>query len=71
MQQETALTAEEKAAQERKKAIIQAAMERARLKKEQMAPPANSAGIDDVSRSVRSQIDATNIRLDEQAKDKR
>jgi Na+-translocating ferredoxin:NAD+ oxidoreductase subunit B len=70
VQQETTLTAEEKAAQERKKAIIQAAMERARLKKEQMTPPANSAGIDDVSRSVRSQIDATKLRLDEQVKDK-
>lgn len=33
---ETALTPEEKAAQDRKKAIIQAAIERARLKKEQM-----------------------------------
>ena len=34
---ETALTPEEKAAQERKKAIIQAAMERARLQKEKLA----------------------------------
>jgi electron transport complex protein RnfB len=34
---ESALTPEEKAAQERKKAIIQAAIERARLQKEQMA----------------------------------
>ncbi|MEN3366364.1 MAG: H+/Na+-translocating ferredoxin:NAD+ oxidoreductase subunit [Burkholderiales bacterium] len=34
---ESTLTPEEKAAQERKKAIIQAAIERARLKKEQMA----------------------------------
>jgi electron transport complex protein RnfB len=34
---ESALTPEEKAEQERKKAIIQAAIERARLKKEQMA----------------------------------
>lgn len=34
---ETAMTPEEKAAQERKRAIIQAAMERARLQKEKMA----------------------------------
>jgi electron transport complex protein RnfB len=34
---ESVLTPEEKAEQERKKAIIQAAIERARLKKEQMA----------------------------------
>ena len=38
---ETALTPEEKAAQERKKAIIQAAMERARLQKEKVAAERN------------------------------
>jgi electron transport complex protein RnfB len=38
---ESALTPEEKAAQERKKAIIQAAIERARLMKEQMAAQDN------------------------------
>jgi Na+-translocating ferredoxin:NAD+ oxidoreductase subunit B len=68
---ETPLTAEEKAAQDRKKAIIQAAMERARMKKEQtVAAPAGSVGADDVSRAVRRQIEATNKRLDEQSKDK-
>lgn len=40
---ESALSAEEKAAQARKKAIIQAAMERARLQKEQMAAKAAGA----------------------------
>lgn len=64
---ETTLTPEEKAAQERKKAIIQAAMERARLKKEQMAAQAPGAtGIDDVPRSVRRQIAAINDKLEEQ-----
>lgn len=49
---ESALSPEEKAAQQRKKAIIQAAIERARLKKEQMAAPgsisAESKSIDPV-----------------------
>ena len=40
---ESALSAEEKAAQGRKKAIIQAAMERARLQREQMAAKAAGA----------------------------
>jgi Na+-translocating ferredoxin:NAD+ oxidoreductase subunit B len=71
VQQENPLTAEEKAAQERKKAIIQAAMERARLKKEQTAAaPADSVRTDDVSRAVQRQIDATNQRLEDQSKDK-
>jgi Na+-translocating ferredoxin:NAD+ oxidoreductase subunit B len=67
---ESTLTPEEKAAQERKKAIIQAAMERARLKKEQMAEQAaGAAGINEVSRSVQKQIDVINTKLAEQ-KDK-
>jgi Na+-translocating ferredoxin:NAD+ oxidoreductase subunit B len=71
VQQETPLTVEEKTEQERKKAIIQAAMERARLRKEQTAAaPASSARTDDISRAVQRQIDATNKRLDEQSKDK-
>lgn len=54
---EAALTPEEKAAQERKKAIIQAAMERARLQKEKMA--------------VQHQADtAVNGKQDDQVKDK-
>ncbi|HJV86701.1 MAG TPA: electron transport complex subunit RsxB [Noviherbaspirillum sp.] len=67
---ESTLTSEEKAAQERKRAIIQAAMERARLKKEQMAAQAaNAPGLADVSRSVKKQIAEINTMLDE-AKDK-
>jgi Na+-translocating ferredoxin:NAD+ oxidoreductase subunit B len=67
---ESTLTPEEKAAQERKKAIIQAAMERARLKKEQMAEQAaGAAGLNEVSRSVQKQIEVTNTKLAEQ-KDK-
>lgn len=54
---ESTLTPEEKAAQERKKAIIQAAMERARLQKEQMAArAAATTGINDVSRPAQKQI---------------
>ncbi|HVK94513.1 MAG TPA: electron transport complex subunit RsxB [Noviherbaspirillum sp.] len=70
---EPMLSAEEKAAQDRKKAIIQAAMERARQKKKQMAAQAapNSTGIEDLSRSVRRQLDETNARLEEEhARDK-
>jgi Na+-translocating ferredoxin:NAD+ oxidoreductase subunit B len=76
---ETTLTPNEKTEQDRKKAIIQAAMERARLQKEQqLAKAATNAGVhdtaaagmEDVSRAVRRQIDAVNTRLDEQAKDK-
>ena len=64
---EAALSDEEKAAAERKKAIIQAAMERARLKKEQMAAQAAGAtGMADVSRSVKKQIDDINHRLEQQ-----
>ncbi len=67
---ESTLTPEERTAQERKRAIIQAAMERARLKKEQTATQAATApGIDDVSRSVKKQIADINTRLEE-AKDK-
>jgi electron transport complex protein RnfB len=70
---ESTLTPDEKAAQERKRAIIQAAMERARQKKEQMAAPAAGAtgtiGVSDVSRSVRKQIEEINVKLEE-AKDK-
>jgi len=69
---EAVLTPEEKAAQERKKAIIQAAMERARLQKEQMAarPTSASTGIGDVSRAVRRQIEDVGQRLDAQSKGK-
>jgi len=64
---EAGLSSEEKAAQERKKAIIQAAMERARIKKEQMATQLPGAtGIDDLSRSVQKQIEEINTRLDQQ-----
>ncbi|TFV86376.1 electron transport complex subunit RsxB [Oxalobacteraceae bacterium OM1] len=58
---EAAMSTEEKAAQERKRAIIQAAMERARLKKEQLATqaPTEAAGMDDLSRGVRRQVEAT------------
>ena len=52
---EAALTPEEKAAQERKKAIIQAAMERARLQKEKMA--------------AQREADAVNSKQDNQVKD--
>lgn len=70
-EEESSLSPEEKVAQERKKAIIQAAMERARLKKEQMATQATgSAGINDVSRSVQKQIEEISGKLAEQAKDK-
>ncbi|RZI41381.1 electron transport complex subunit RsxB [Herbaspirillum sp. HC18] len=66
---ESTLSDEEKAAVERKKAIIQAAMERARLKKEQMAAQAAGAtGLNDVSRSVQKQIEEINHKL-EQKKD--
>jgi electron transport complex protein RnfB len=59
---------EDKAAQERKKAIIEAAMERARLRKQQAAAQVTDAptGIADVSRAVRKQIAEVNARLDEQ-----
>ena len=64
---ESTISAEEKAAQERKKAIIAAAMERARLKKEQMAAQATgtaaATGMDDVSRSVQKQIEEINSKL--------
>jgi electron transport complex protein RnfB len=68
---ESALSPEEKAAQERKKAIIAAAMERARLQKEQMAaqPAPASAGMEDVSRSVRHQIEDVNAKLKKQAEE--
>ncbi|WP_170942062.1 electron transport complex subunit RsxB [Noviherbaspirillum denitrificans] len=67
VESEAALSPEEKAAAERKKAIIQAAMERARLKKEEMAAQsAASTRLDDVSRSVKKQIDEINQKLDQQ-----
>jgi Na+-translocating ferredoxin:NAD+ oxidoreductase subunit B len=67
---EAALSPEEKAAQERKKAIIAAAIERARLRKEEMgalgaAPAATAASMHDVSPAVRRQIDAVNSRLEQ------
>ncbi|HJV80695.1 electron transport complex subunit RsxB [Noviherbaspirillum sp.] len=66
---ESTLTPDEKAAQERKKAIIQAAMERARQKKEQMAAQAAGAtgtiGVSDVSRSVKKQIEEINVKLED------
>jgi len=69
---ETAQSADERAAQERKKAIIQAAMERARLQKEQMAAKiaSTAAGPDDVSRAVREQIDEVRQRLDSRDKER-
>lgn len=69
---ESVLSAEEKAAQERKKAIIQAAIERARLQKEQASTRdrASAAGIDDVSRSVRRGIEEVNAKLQQQTDDK-
>ena len=71
-EQEAAASPEDKAAQDRKKAIIQAAMERARLKKEQMAaqPPSPATRIDDVSRSVRRGIEDINDKLEQQDKGK-
>jgi len=66
---ESTLTPEEKAEQERKKAIIQAAMERARLQKEKTAQ-GEASGAVEVSRGVQRQIDAVNSKLAEQAKDK-
>lgn len=64
---EAAQSPEEKAAADRKKAIIQAAMERARLKKEQMATQAAATtGIEDVSRSVKKQIEEINQKLEQQ-----
>lgn len=68
---EAAMTTEEKAAQERKKAIIQAAMERARLQKEKLTAQAQGAtGLNDVSRAVRRQIEQINGKLEEEAKNK-
>lgn len=64
---EATMSPEEKAAAERKKAIIQAAMERARLKKEQMAAQAaTTTGLDDVSRAVKKQIEEINQKLEQQ-----
>ena len=64
---EASLSPEEKAAAERKKAIIQAAMERARQKKEEMAAQAAVAtGMGDVSRGVKKQIDEVNQKLEQQ-----
>ncbi|GAB3543603.1 electron transport complex subunit RsxB [Noviherbaspirillum agri] len=69
VESEPTLSAEEKAAQARKKAIIQAAMERARLQKEQMAAKAaGTTGMRDVSRSVQRQIDDINSKLADQEK---
>ncbi len=72
VEQEAALTPEEKAAQDRKKAIIQAAMERARLQKERMAAQAQPQSVirEDLSRAVRQQVDDFNQRLDTQHKDR-
>jgi electron transport complex protein RnfB len=68
---EAAQSPEEKAAQERKKAIIQAAIERARLKKEEMAsrPPATATGMEDVSRGVRQQVEDNKARLQKSSTD--
>jgi len=67
-QAEAAQDPEEQAALERKRAIIQAAIERARQKKEQMAAraPDAPAGIEDVSRAVRKQIAEVNARMEQQ-----
>jgi electron transport complex protein RnfB len=69
VENEPTLSPEEKAAQERKKAIIRAAMERARLQKEKMAAasPTRPAGLEDVSAGVRRQIADTNQKLEAQA----
>ena len=68
---EAAMTPDEKAAQERKRTIIQAAMERARLQKEKLATQAQGAtGLNDVSRAVRRQIEEINSKLEEEAKNK-
>lgn len=69
---EPLITPEEKAAQERKKAIIQAAMERARLKKEQMATHSLPAatGMQDLSRSVQRQVESISAKLKKQAENK-
>jgi electron transport complex protein RnfB len=71
---EPTLSPEEKAAQERKKAIIQAAIERARQKKEQAAQEHMSVqpttGVEDLSHSVRKQLEGVAGKLKEQAKDK-
>jgi electron transport complex protein RnfB len=64
---ESAMTTEEKATQERKKAIIAQAIERARMKKEQSAtqtPPASTT-LNDISRSVKKQIDDINSKLEQ------
>ncbi|MFC7514539.1 electron transport complex subunit RsxB [Herbaspirillum sp. GCM10030257] len=68
---ESTLTPEEMAAQARKKAIIQAAMERARVQKEKMAatPAPTTTTMDDLSRGVRKQVADINSKLDEQAND--
>ncbi|WP_328804768.1 electron transport complex subunit RsxB [Noviherbaspirillum galbum] len=67
---EPTLTPEQRAEQERKRAIIQAAMERARLQKEQQAARAQAQpGMQDVSRGVRRQIDEVNARLEHQPKE--
>ncbi|HEY8607627.1 MAG TPA: electron transport complex subunit RsxB [Noviherbaspirillum sp.] len=61
---EAAESPEERAAQERKKAIIQAAMERARLQKEQQAAQAaGPTGMPDVARSVRRGIEEVDGKL--------
>lgn len=60
---EPTLTPEERAAQERKKAIIQAAMERARLQKEKMAAQSAAPAAGEVPRAVDG-------KLSEEAKDK-
>lgn len=72
VESEPTLSPEERAAQERKKAIIQAAMERARLQKEKMATAVTAAasrptGLDDVSAGVRKQIADINHKLESQA----
>jgi electron transport complex protein RnfB len=72
LEAESTMTPEEKAAQDRKKAIIQAAIERARLKKDQMAAqePSASASMNDVSRSVQRQIEEVNAKLNRQVEEK-
>ncbi|WP_437126254.1 electron transport complex subunit RsxB [Noviherbaspirillum album] len=77
VESEPALSPEERAAQDRKKAIIQAAMERARLQKEKMAAMATATGaasrptgLDDVSAGVRKQIADVNHKMETQARAK-
>lgn len=64
---EAAMSPEEKAEKERKKAVIQAAMERARLQKAQQEAAAGPARMQDVSRSVQRGIEQITSKLEKDA----